>query len=149
VKEVKPRVVLDYGCGCGFFAKYAPPDVVVDTFDIGPYPQSGVRHEHFDLTSLWDVIEHVSWADNPDLQILDAISRSDYIAITTPVLPTGNVLEKWRHYKPGEHLTYFTQKSIVEFFRFLGFRCIKSGYPESRPDGPREDIISLLFKKDT
>lgn len=149
IASVEPGLVLDYGSGNNAFTLFKPDDVIVDSFDIGmignaKYPQTGIRHDKYDLICLWDVLEHVDWECSTDEAMLEAISKVKHLAATIPVLPNGNKLEDWKHYKPGEHLIYFTANSFMNFIESLGFTTIKCGQPECPP---RTDIHSFLFRR--
>lgn len=151
VKETNAKAVLDYGCGCNFMTIFAPDGVDVDSYDIGhigdsPYPQSGINREYYDLVFFNDVLEHVDWANAPDTMIERAICRTEWVAVAVPILPSDVPLVGWKHHKPLEHLTCFTEESLDEFFVARGFVKVKSGYPECPP---RQDILSVLYKKDT
>jgi hypothetical protein len=146
---ISPKVVLDYGCGCNYLTKYAPEGTTVDSYDIGtingkPYPQTGIRHNYYDLIFFNDILEHIDWENNPDLDIIQTFSKTNHIAITIPICPLSKELESWKHYKPGEHLTYFTKKTIKIFFDNYNFSLIKIGMPECPP---REDIYNMLFER--
>ena len=146
------RVVLDYGCGCNFLTAYAPPGVTVDSFDVGDYPPdlvtppTGIQHMHYDLMCLFDVIEHVDWnmGPVPDRLMLSALHSSTYLAISLPILPPETDLAAWKHYKPGEHLTYFTEASLLLLMARHGFLPLRCGVPECPP---RSDIQSFLFRR--
>ena len=149
VSAANPEVVLDYGCGCNFFALYAPKNLVIDTYDIGHfdgvlYPQTGIQHSEYDLITFWDVLEHVDWKDKPDYKILNIMQLARWVAITVPVKPDDKPIETWKHYKPGEHLTYFTSESMAEFMGKQGLDQHSDGYIECPP---RTDILSMLFKR--
>lgn len=140
VAKAHPKVVLDYGAGVGWFKAFAPPGVTVDTFDIGPYPTTGIRHDAYDLVTMWDVIEHI-----PNFNDLKGVlSKARNVALSVPILPEGKELRKWKHCKPDEHLHYFTVRILDEIFRCYGFEKIAQGTPECVL---REDIISLLYAK--
>jgi len=143
VSILEPKVVLDYGCGPGWFRAFALHGVQVDTFDLYPWPQTGINHDHYDLITLWDVLEHV---EDLDQFVSDLCSKADNIALTTPILPNEATFElkKWKHYKPGEHLHYFTVESLTELFAKHGFILIKIGDPECPP---RSDVASFIFAK--
>lgn len=145
VSDVKPKVVLDYGSGPGWFRAFAPENILqVDTYDIAPWPQTGINYKYYDLVTFWDVLEHI-----PDLDVIRSfLVHAKAVAVAIPVLPEGKNLETWKHYKKGEHVRLFTKVSLQEFFKKFGFRLIKSGYPEV-DCGIREDIFSSLFKKKT
>lgn len=151
VKEAEAQSVLDFGCGCNFMTIFAPDGTDIDSYDIGhiddnPYPQTGIRRDHYDLILLHDVLEHVDWQRAPDVKIEEMLHKTRWVSITVPMLPSGQPLnEGWKHYKPIEHLTYFTVESLDEFFKKRGFEKVKSGYPECPP---RTDILSVLYKKE-
>jgi len=149
VKDVNPRLVLDYGSGCGFFTLYAPEGITVDSYDIGtfngcPYPQTGMRHDRYDLVCFWDVLEHVDWKNTPDEKIEETLQKTDWVAATVPILYNGQPLEGWKHNKPGEHPTVFTEESLDKFFRERGFERVKSNTLECPP---REDILSVMYRR--
>ena len=147
IAPVEAKVVLDYGSGNNAFSLFKPDEVIVDSYDIGtigkaPYPQTGIRHEEYDLICLWDVMEHVKWVTDPDEAMLEAIENADSLAATIPILPEDQPLEEWKHYKPGEHLTYFTIGSFIGLIETLGFSLDDHSQPECPP---RLDIHSFLF----
>lgn len=139
VKDVDPKLVLDYGSGCGFFKAFAPSGISVDTFDVMPVPQTGINHKAYDLVSFWDVLEHI-----PDFgEIIGVFNMARNIAITIPVKPLNMKWADFKHYKPLEHIHHFTDDSIVALLNEFGFTLLKSGTPECPP---REHIHSFLFK---
>lgn len=145
VKDVKPRLVLDYGSGCGFFKAFAPTNVKVDTFDIMPVPQTGIIHDKYDLITFWDVLEHENWGNlerNEDIAMDKCFDITKYVATSLPILPKGKDFKTWKHRKPGEHKFYFSIDTLDRFFSLRGFKKIKEGYPEKVL---REDIYSALY----
>lgn len=137
--ELKPRRVLDYGSGVGWFRAFRPPGVEVDSFDVGPAPQTGIKTVVYDVVCFWDVLEHV-----PDFSELDPILRlARAVAGTVPVYNEGRDLVGWKHFKPGEHLHYFTEKTLQALLRKYGFRLLRISREWECP--PREDIVNFLF----
>jgi len=143
VRECNVRFVLDYGCGVGFFKAFAPSGIQVDTYDIGPYVMTGISRRSYDLICLWDVIEHIPHIND---RLKDLFDNSKFMALAIPMLPKGKDLLKWKHFKPGEHLHYFDDKTLDILFLSYGFRRIKSEYPECPP---REDVESVLYRSGT
>jgi len=142
VEQCHAKTVLDYGCGAGWFRAFRRNGATVDSFDIMPVPQTGINHNEYDLVCFWDVIEHL-----PDLAIAeDLIRRSRYTAMTIPIMPDDVELKTWKHYKPGEHLHYFTVDGIHDWMRNLNRKLIKVGQPECPP---RTDVWSFLYEKDS
>ena len=150
VKDIPFKNVLDYGCGCGELSLFSPEKVSVDSYDIGmlngsSYPQTGITRQYYDLTFFNDVIEHVDWVNSPDENMIKAFNNTAYICISVPVW--SGLMENvhtWKHYKPGEHLYYFSEDSVIDFFIKRNMSLIKRGYPECPP---RQDIFSGIFKK--
>lgn len=150
IAQLEAQTILDYGSGNNAFSLFRPDGVIIDSYDIGTigknvsYPQTGIRHQEYDLICLWDVIEHVNWKSEPDNDMLDAIGRSQALAATIPILPEGQELETWKHYKPGEHLTYFTVGEFLIFMSKLGFELLYHEQPECPP---RQDIHTFMFRR--
>jgi len=150
VEEVAAQTVLDYGCGCNFLSVFQPHGVDVDSFDIGHidegvlYPQTGIIRDEYDLVCFFDVLEHVDWENDPDESMEEAIRKATWVVLSIPMRPENKPMETWKHYKPREHLTYFTAESLDAFFEARGFEKVKSGYPECPP---RVDILSVLYKR--
>lgn len=143
IMDVYPKTVLDYGCGIGWMKAFSPAGVEVDTIDLMPVPQTGIRHNEYDVVCFWDVLEHL-----PDFEIIsDILARSDHAAITIPMLPSGNALKTWKHFKPGEHLHYFDDETIIALFdRYDYDLLIDAGEIECPP---RQDIRSFVFRNRT
>jgi len=148
VAEVNAQTVLDYGCGTNFLSVFQPHGVDVDSFDIGHieegvlYPQTGITRDEYDLVCFFDVLEHVDWNKAPDESIEEVLRKTTWVVVTVPIKPENQLLETWKHYKPQEHLTYFTAETLVEFFAHRGFKEVKRGTPECPP---RVDVATFLF----
>lgn len=135
-----PKTVLDYGSGCGFFKAFAPKNVEVDTFDIMPVPQSGITRERYDIVTFWDVLEHIA-----DLESLRPVfDKAAFIAITVPIKPADVAWNKYKHFKPGEHIHHFDKDYLCAWLERFGFRLEMEGYPECPP---REFIGSFFFRR--
>ena len=140
VSQLNPKLVLDYGSGCGWFRAYRPPEVVVDTYDIGEYPQTGILHKYYSLVCFCDVLEHLTSLSEVD----NVLKMAEFIAISVPIKPDKQPLATWKHFKPGEHLNYFSESSLKDIFLKYNFRCLIKGHPECPP---RQDILSIIFQK--
>ena len=148
LKDIEVNKVLDFGCGAGFFRTHRPEGVVVDSHDIMPVPQTGMRLHEYDLVCFWDVLEHLPTFDSVK-QMLNA-KNVRFVAATVPIVPARMVnhksIETWKHWKPGEHLHYFTKETFTDLFYSFGFKLIKHGTPECPP---REDAETFLFERVT
>lgn len=142
VSEVRPKIVLDYGAGLGWFRAMRPVGIEVDSFDLPEFPvkHTGILHDKYDLVCMWDVLEHVL-----NFSELDKIfNMTDYVALTYPIKPDGVDIYEWKHFKPLEHIHYLNEDTLTALFRKMGFDTIKHEMPECPP---REDVHSFLFKR--
>lgn len=139
VKEISPKTVLDYGCGVGWFRAYRPQGVEVDSYDIGAYPQTGISLKVYDLVCFYDVLEHIE-----DFSTIEPVLRLANYVVTSLPIKNGDDLANWKHFKPGEHLHYFTEEMLVALFKRYGFKLIRQDTPECPP---RTDIHSFLFRR--
>lgn len=71
-----------------------------------------------DILTLFDVIEHM---ESPR-EFLSG-SRAKLVIILTPnvaAIPKG-LIHTWRHYKPKEHLHYYSVESLRELLKQTGY----------------------------
>lgn len=131
--------VLDYGSGVGFMKALAPKWAIVDTFDIMPVPTTGITRKEYDIITMYDVLEHI-----PDFQTVKPVLQTgNHVVISVPVKPKDLPWAKYKHFKPGEHLHYFTDDLIEHVFETMGFKLIAKGTPECPP---RQFITSYIFR---
>ena len=140
IKDINPKTVLDYGCGCGWFRAWRPSGIEVYSYDIADYPQTGIDLKMYDVVCFWDVLEHIP--DFSDIEPILALAR--HIALTIPIFNQEVTLSKWKHFKPGEHIHYFTENTLIALFERYSFVYMASGTPECPP---RKEVTSFLFKK--
>jgi len=139
IKDMHPKIVLDYGSGVGWFRAFKPKDIVVDTYDIANYPQTGIKHEHYDVICFWDVFEHI-----PDFSVLvKLLENTSYIAFSLPMKPKNIEWMSWKHFKPLEHLHYYDLELLDATLMFFNFKRIKCSQPECPP---RKDIYNILYE---
>lgn len=120
-KEAEGIELSKYAAG---FAKKRGLKVIQGTLQSHKYPANS-----FDVVTMFDVIEHV---DNPMTQFKEIkriLKPKGILLLVTPDI--GGFWSKflksnWYHYKPGEHLLYFSQKSIEKALAKSGFGNIKS-----------------------
>lgn len=87
------------------------------------------KTNYFDVITYQDVIEHV---DNPIKELSYAyklLKKKGFIYIVTPDMGGlwHSLLGKlWYHYKPGEHIMYFSQQSLKLALEKSGFKDIET-----------------------
>jgi len=140
ISDDNPKSVLDYGSGIGWFRAWRPSGVEVYSYDIAKYPQTGIDLRVYDVVCFWDVLEHV-----PDFTKVEPILRlAKCVAVSLPMKIGLDDFSTWKHFKPTEHLHYFTEETLDAMFRKYGFHRKKMGQPECPP---REDITSTLYRR--
>lgn len=145
-KFVKPDTVLDIGIGGGRFVEESGGygyDVSNEAIQwlcqsrrhLDPY-LPGVNVE---AVSCWDSLEHI-----PDPErLLTRVQR--WLFVSMPIY-TGlaDVLAS-KHYKPGEHLHYWTFPGFVAWCERQGFQLVEANHAETELG--REGITSFAFKR--
>ena len=141
--------VLDIGIGSGeFIARRAGP-----TWgrDVNPAAVQWLKNRGlwapddwsiFSGFTFWDVIEHVP---EPE-RYLAAIPRGRHLFASLPIFADLWKIRESRHYRPNEHLYYWTENGFVRWMDLHGFRAVWCGDFETRAG--RESIRSFAFLKD-
>jgi len=138
--------VLDIGIGSGEFIKKRE-----NTFgyDINPkavewLKQKGLYSELFCFSAytFWDVIEHI---ERPE-DYFDKIKIKSYLFTSIPIFTDLEKIRESRHYRPGEHLYYFTKEGFISYMRVNRFRLLETNEDETLAG--RDSIMSFAFKKD-
>lgn len=94
---------------------------------------------HAEAITCWDSLEHV-----PDPERL--IDRAgEWVFVSMPIYQSQADCLRSKHFKPGEHLWYFTLEGLVGWFARQGFGCVEINQVES--DLGREGISSFAFRR--
>ena len=144
--------LIDIGCGSGVFvhARNAR-GYSTEGFDVNPWMITRLVTNHEfqdpfegnppDAVSLWDVLEHL-----PDpSKLLRRLPIGASLFTSLPIFSGPDHARGSKHYKPGEHLWYFTAAGLVRFFDSEGFELLEKNDDESRIG--REGIGSFAFRK--
>jgi len=143
--------ILDFGCGCGSFIKYAQgwvsrvsKDSNISGFDINPYGDYcdvTALLNGFNIVTFWDSLEHIK---NP-VKLIKGLNP-EYIFISTPSTEDydGDMLD-YHHYYPGEHVHYFNHSSLSRLLSECGYKEIVHHYEEStvRKSCGEKNIITI------
>jgi hypothetical protein len=141
--------VLDYGIGSGEFIESRNKSTLINTFgyDINPVGVDWLRErelyrwnvEDFEAVCMWDTLEHIP---EPS-KILSRISK--YLFMSCPIIDDITKVRESKHYKPGEHLYYFTEDGLKLYMDAAGFRCLEVNDDEVKAG--RTDIKTFVFKR--
>ena len=143
--------VLDVGAGSGAFVRAAASwgfdacgfDVIPDA--VKQLRADGVYAEDlsvFDAVALWDSIEHMEDPSRP----LREIRKGSFLFVSVPVFADLRDIRSSKHYRPGEHLFYWTSQGFINWASLYGFRLLEQSTHET--DAGRDSIGAFAFCKD-
>jgi hypothetical protein len=141
-----PRMddLIDIGIGGGRFVIEMP----CMGFDVNPVARDWLyANGRFALPELsqpramtfWDSLEHMKCPR-------DAIEPArEWIFVSMPIYKNRVHCLKSKHFRPGEHVWYFTQDGIGKFMCGFGFELVEVDNFEQKLG--REDILTFAFRR--
>lgn len=150
-KYCRDADVLDIGVGAGHFVKArAAQNQPTRGWDINHYARKWL--EENDLWSdnfpvfkgfcLWDVLEHM---EQPE-RTFRHMGYGSYLFVSVPIFEDLRKIRESHHYRPGEHLYYFTASGFVDYMALWGWRVVDKSDFESRAG--RSQIMTYVFVRD-
>lgn len=144
-RHVAGGSLLDYGCGAGGFHLLAPEAFPATGYDVNPFSGFDTTPtQAYDILTMWDVIEHLPDPTEPLVRLAPA-----WLFLSTPNVEAADDVLAWKHFKPGEHLHYFSEKSIEAVLGCAGYRVVEFDYAEGAlrdPEAPRA-ILSAAARR--
>ena len=143
--------VLDFGAASGIFVRQAAragfatrgfdviPDAVRRLKDADLYADD---LSAFAAVTMWDSIEHL---DEPELALRN-VRKGAHLFASVPIFEDVRRVRDSKHYKPGEHLYYWTAQGFVDWMALYGFRLLEQSSHET--DAGRESIGAFAFVRD-
>ena len=154
MRQLGPNVrglrALDIGAGTGEFIRAAiTAGFVAMGCDVMPAAkralcESGLwcsEPAWFDAVTMWDTIEHM---EDPG-KVLDAIPAGARLFVSIPVFEDLHAIRESKHYRPGEHLYYWTADGFVSWLGLRGFVCKEASDHETVAG--RESIGAFAFRR--
>ena len=95
----------------------------------GTLSENSYQPNSFEAVTYQDVIEHIPDPVNELKKIYKILKPGGIIFLVTPDVGgfwSGLLGPLWYHYKPREHLVYFSQKSITQALKEAGFENIET-----------------------
>lgn len=142
-----PDYVLDIGIGNGQFVE----EYGCYGTDVNPYAINWLKSinkyatfddkKSFDVFTLWDVIEHIEPDDFKEMIQLN----EKHIVLSTPIYTSFENVCSSKHFRPDEHILYFTVQGIINYMEFFGYKCQRMSIIETKLG--RESIGSFIFNK--
>jgi 2-polyprenyl-3-methyl-5-hydroxy-6-metoxy-1,4-benzoquinol methylase len=143
--------LLDVGAGTGEFVRQAKasgfeakgyeviPEAAKALTDARLYADDPFQ---FDAVTLWDTIEHL---EDPQLR-LQQVKKGALLFASVPIFEDLRSIRASKHYRPGEHLYYWTRNGFVDWMALHGFRFLEGSDHEIAAG--REAIGAFAFKRD-
>lgn len=145
VRSFTDDTIVDIGIGGGRFVK----EVAGLGYDINQSAVSWLKDEglFFDVennssiksATFWDSLEHIPSPND----CLDKIENMVFVSI--PIFKDLNHISNSKHYKPGEHLWYFTHEGFINYMELHGFELVS--YNQMETDLGREGINTYAFRR--
>lgn len=143
--------LLDIGVGTGAFIRQRGGQTV--GYDVNPVAEAWLKAEgrwseptalwyRFAVT-FWDVLEHLP---DPDVY-LRQVAAGAYVFASLPIFPDLHRIRESRHYRPGEHLWYFTLRGFVDWMGAKGFRHLETS--EHEVAAGRDNVLAFAFRRET
>lgn len=142
--------VLDYGVGSGEFLREAMAEgYAAKGFDIIPEVVSALHVERlysddpsqFEALTLWDTLEHLPepW------DVMGPLGVGGKLFVSIPLFEDLARIRESKHYRPGEHLYYFTRTGFVRWMRLRHFEALEESDHER--EAGRESIGAFAFRR--
>lgn len=146
-KYCPPSDTVDIGIGGGRYVLESGGEGFDVCKDAAEWLQFGGRYrDPYDkwygpvkAVTCWDSLEHI-----PDPRALLAEVK-EWLFVSLPVFEDADDVLSSKHYKPGEHLWYFSPTGFINWCAEQGFECVEMNRVES--DLGREGIMSFAFKR--
>ena len=138
--------LLDVGVGSGEFVKSRP-----HTFghDVNPVAAEWLRQagrwsdqlDSFGAFTFWDVLEHVPTPED----YLRHCYLHGFVFASVPIMSSVYSIRDSKHYRPGEHLYYFTELGFAQWMARHGFELLEVSNFETKAG--RDSILSFAFRR--
>jgi len=151
ISTTKWSSVLDVGAGTGAFiraliaAGYQAKGYDVITRAKAALQAAGLYSDTVygcEAMTMWDTIEHL---EEPE-RILKVVPKDGLLFVSVPIFADLSRIRESKHYRPGEHLYYWTRDGFIEWAALHGFRLLEESGHEV--EAGREDIAAFAFRRD-
>ena len=88
----------------------------------------------------WDSLEHIPEPESLIRQV------TDMVFVSLPIFNNPNTIHQSKHYKPGEHIWYWSDWGLIQWFSRLGFVLVEKNQMETELG--REAISTYVFRRE-
>lgn len=92
-----------------------------------------------DNVCCWDSLEHMI---SPEAMLRNVRKK---VLMSLPIFDSAEHVIRSKHYKPGEHIWYFTEAGLIRWMREQGLRLIERNRDEERYG--REEVGTYVFAR--
>ena len=151
ISEKYCKCIVDVGVGSGEFIKNC--HVKTYGYDINPRGVDWLKERNLyvdiyqevpqevDGFTLWDTLEHIP---NPQ-EFFRVVESGEFLCVSLPIFQQIEQVRQSKHYKPNEHLYYYTHDGLVRFLSDSGFDLVEMNDDETKAG--REGIETFVFLK--
>jgi hypothetical protein len=140
------KQVVDIGIGGGAFVGQAwAAGLEVAGSDINEYAIEWLEDHGMlwdgcpvEAMTFWDSIEHI---EDPNRML----QKTQWAFISTPTYEDVGAVLKSKHFKPGEHLHYWSREGMILYMQERGFELVEMNEMETQLG--REGITSFAFRR--
>jgi len=150
-KYCPKKLIVDIGIGAGHFISLRDELVgprLTAGYDVNLHGvrwliDRGIWYDPWfkspNRVTLWDVLEHMPYPQ-------DLIKHvREFIFCSTPIFRNEDHAKNSKHFKPGEHLWYFTRDGLVRTMAKGGLELLEENKMEEELG--REDIGTFVFRR--
>lgn len=148
ISKYKPEKgkLLDYGSGLGTFLNYCKEkgwdsvgmdvsqnarNIVKERYNIEVFPNSQIKEQesnHYDIISLWHVLEHIYDLDETIFEIHRILKDSGTLFVAVPNRKSHDAMhykEKWDAYDVPRHIYHYSPEDMTILMNRLGFELVE------------------------
>lgn len=92
-----------------------------------------------DAISCWDSLEHIPCPE----ALINQVNK--YVFVSLPIFNNPNTITESKHYRPGEHIWYWSDWGFINWFARLGFVLVEKNNMETELG--REAISTYVFRR--
>lgn len=92
-----------------------------------------------DAITCWDSLEHIP---EPEA-LINQVNK--FVFVSLPIFNDPEKVTSSKHYRPGEHIWYWSDSGLIKWFDSLGFELVERNNVETQLG--REEIWTYVFRR--